>query len=70
MDPYDKYRANAVAAQRQADRATSPEDKASWLRLVEGWLSLLPNTKRTASENFDDEAKSKGSGQDVSRESQ
>ena len=70
MDQYDKYRANAADAQREANRTTNSEDKASWLRLVEGWLSLLPRGKRSASENFDDETTSKSTGQDISKESQ
>jgi len=36
VDQYDKYRANAADAQREANRTTNLEDKASWLRLVQG----------------------------------
>ena len=64
MDKYDEYRRNAVEAQRQADRASNDTDRASWLRLVQGWLSLLPHRPYTATEAFDQEVADKGSGQE------
>jgi hypothetical protein len=49
QDSQDEYRRNAAEAQQQADRALNDVDRAAWLRLVEGWLSLL--TKRPESPN-------------------
>ena len=64
------YRKMAAEAQSQAERATNPEDKVSWLRLVNSWLGLLPKTARTPSEQFDDQARSDGTHQDVSKREQ
>jgi len=52
MDQHDLYRRNAAEAQRQADRAVNEIDRAAWLGLVEGWLSLLPKRPPTAQELF------------------
>ena len=36
MERDDQFRKNAFAAQKMADRAISPDDKESWLRLAQG----------------------------------
>jgi hypothetical protein len=59
----DEYRRRAREAQRQADRAVSEADRASWLRLVQGWLSLLAPSQNPQ-ESFDRELADKGTGQD------
>jgi hypothetical protein len=41
MSRADEYRARAEEARREADRSTSEVDRAAWLRVVQGWLSLL-----------------------------
>ena len=64
MDSYDEYRRNAAEAQRMADRAVHELDRARWLRLVQGWLSLLPKRPQTAQEAFDDQVADKGTGQE------
>jgi hypothetical protein len=69
MDQQDEYRKNASEAQRQADRAISEYDRASWLRLVEGWLSLLKKRPLSARDSFDQEVSDKGSGQDENKSS-
>jgi hypothetical protein len=68
-DRHDQYRKKAAQAQLQADRAISDDDRGKWLRLVEGWLSLLPKRPQTAQENFDQEAADKGTGQDENKSS-
>ena len=40
-----EYRRNAAEAQRQALRAKNADEKAAWLRLVQGWLTLLPKKR-------------------------
>ena len=66
---HDQYRQNAAEAQRQADRAVNDDDRARWLGLVHGWLSLLPKRRETAQEAFDQEVSDKGTGQDGSKSS-
>jgi hypothetical protein len=45
MDKQDEYRRNAEYAQHMADHAGMVEDRASWLRIAAGWLSLLRRKK-------------------------
>jgi hypothetical protein len=45
MDKQDEYRRNAEYAQHMADHAGMAEDRASWLRIAAGWLSLLRGKK-------------------------
>jgi hypothetical protein len=59
----DEYRQYAEEAQTQADRACSERDKASWLKIAQGWLQLLPKRGATAQEKFDDQARKRGTGQ-------
>jgi hypothetical protein len=37
----DEYRKKAAEAQEEADRSTNEMDRARWLRVVQGWLSLI-----------------------------
>jgi len=41
MDPHDDYRAKAEEAQKQANLAHNEVARAAWLRVAQGWLSLL-----------------------------
>ena len=66
MDRDAEFRKRAAAAQRMADRAVSSKDKASWLELAHGWLSLIRKAKRSPEEAFDDDAHAQGTGQDES----
>ena len=69
MDRDDLYRRKAAEAQRWADRAVSPDDKAHWLRLVEGWLSLIQKRPQTAAEDFADAVEARGTKQEDSTKS-
>jgi len=69
MDKSDEYRKLAADAQAMADRATSEEDKGSWLRIAHGWMSLVRKPQRTDLEKFDDNTKARGTGQTDSEES-
>jgi hypothetical protein len=69
MGTQDEYRRNAAEAQKMADRARSDHDRASWLRVAQGWLSLLTKRPQTAQESFDQETSDKGTGQDESKSS-
>jgi hypothetical protein len=69
-DRYSQYRLNAAEAERQSKNAKNDTDRASWLRLVNDWLSLLPKrSKLTASESFDEALKNSDTHQDRSEES-
>jgi hypothetical protein len=69
MSKDNEYRQNAELARQQADRTTSKEDRASWLRIAEGWLSLLSRKKATPEQNFDDTTQRQGTRQHGSKES-
>ena len=63
MSKQDEYRRNAEHAEQMAERVTSQEDKASWLRVATGWLSLLPRKTSNGKEQFDGQAQALGTAQ-------
>ena len=69
MSTQDEYGRNAAEAQRQADRAISEIDRASWLRVAQGWSSLLKKPPQTLEEFFDQTLADKGTGQDDTKSS-
>ena len=69
MSSDEYYRQQAKDAQQLADKAQNDGDRASWLRIAQSWLSLLSKGAPTASEQFDDDAKRRGTGQDDSESS-
>jgi hypothetical protein len=69
MDKYAEYRKRAQEAQEMADRTRNQADKASWLRIAQGWLNMLPKPRQSAEQRFDAQSKSNGTGQDSSRSS-
>jgi hypothetical protein len=68
MDRDEEFRRNAAEAQRFADKAKRDEDRAAWLRVAQGWLSLLRGRRLTAQERFDDEVTRRGTHQEDSKE--
>jgi hypothetical protein len=69
MNNEDEYRRNAAEAQSQADRALSDVNRAAWLRIAQGWLSMIRSRPQTAQEKFDQVVSEKGTGQDQSKSS-
>jgi hypothetical protein len=69
MNQDDHYRRQAAAAQRWADKAKTDHDRAAWLRVAQGWLSLIRKPRRTAAENFADAVAKQGTQQDESTKS-
>ena len=69
MDRDEEYRLQAKEAQAQADRAKSPLDRESWLRIAQGWMGLIKKPRRTPEERFDDQATDRGTNHDESKES-
>jgi hypothetical protein len=62
----NEYRRQAADAERQARSAKNDLDRASWLRIAQGWLSLLRRRPQSDEEAFDAQSKAKGTGQDDS----
>ena len=71
MDDQDnnRYRKQAADAQAMADKVAGTSDKEAWLKVAQGWLSLISKPRRTALEKFDDNTKVRGTGQTDSEES-
>jgi hypothetical protein len=68
MSKHEEYRRNAALAQGCADKAKTDDDRVAWLRVAEGWLSLLRTKPALASDQqkFDDAAQVRGTGQEPS----
>ena len=64
MDKYDEYRRRAQEAQAMADQTQNQSDKASWLRIAQGWLDMLPKPRQSVEQRFDAQSKARGTGQD------
>lgn len=60
----DEYRQRAAEAQRKADRAKNELDREAWLKVAQGWLSLLTMPSKTLVDLFNEELADKGTGQD------
>lgn len=69
MDKDDEYRKQAAAAQDWADQTISAVDKASWLRIAQGWLALISRPKQSDQSTFDADTKAQGTGQETSDKS-
>jgi hypothetical protein len=41
---FEEYRRNADECRGKAENAVDPADKASWLKLADSWLQILPST--------------------------
>ena len=66
----DEYRKQAADAQAMADKAFSDENRESWLRIAQSWLSLIKKPKWASSEEtFEQEVKATDGGQERSKES-
>ena len=59
MTSNDEYRKQATEAQKQADRARNDLDRESWLRVAQGWLSMIRKPATSAQERFDAETAAK-----------
>ena len=65
----DEYQRLSADAERQARSAKSELDRAAWLRVAQGWLSLMSRRPQNAEEDFNAQTKAKGTGQDDSESS-
>ena len=60
MSKDDEYRRQAAEAERHAQSARTDLDRASWLRIAQGWLSLLRKRPQSAEEAFNQQVADKG----------
>jgi hypothetical protein len=63
MSKSDEYRANAAECQRTGNLSRNAADKQTWLEMAASWLRMIPESERTPSEKFDDEAHAQGTHQ-------
>jgi hypothetical protein len=69
MNNDEEYRHQAAEAEKQARLATNDIDRAAWLRVATGWLSLLSKRPQSDEEAFNAKAKVQGTGQGDSESS-
>ena len=63
MDISNLCRKRAAEAQAMAEKTVSAVDKAAWLKVAQGWLSLI-TIDQGALDKFDAVTKVRGTGQD------
>ena len=66
MSDDEEYRRQAAEAEKQARSAKFDSDREAWLRIAQGWLSLLRKRAQGDEEAFDQKTTTKGTGQDDS----
>ena len=64
MNSDDVYRRHAAEADRQARLARNELDRAAWLRVAQGWSSLLRKHPLSDEEAFGAQSPSQGHRQD------
>jgi hypothetical protein len=69
MSRDDDYRRNAAHAQEQADAAKFDGDREGWLRVAQGWLSLIRNRPKTDADQFEEAADAQGTKQETTASS-
>jgi hypothetical protein len=52
----DEFRKQAADAQKQAQSSISDIDREAWLRVAQGWLSLIRNRPQNAADKFETES--------------
>jgi hypothetical protein len=65
----EEYRRQAAEAEKQARAAGSELDREQWLRIAQGWMSMLRKRPQSVEEVFDAQSKTDGTGQDDSESS-
>jgi hypothetical protein len=69
MGSDEEYRLQAADAEKQARLAKTDSDRESWLRIAQGWMSLLRKRPVSAEEAFEAQSKAQGTGQEDSEAS-
>jgi hypothetical protein len=63
MSTDEEYRRQAAYAEKQASAATFDSDRESWLRIAQGWMSLIRKRPQSDEEAFNAQSATKGTGQ-------
>jgi hypothetical protein len=66
MSTDDEFRRQAASAERRASSTKNHGDREAWLRIAQGWMSLLRKRPQTDTENFNEQSRDKGTGQEDS----
>jgi hypothetical protein len=69
MSKDEEYRRQAAEAERQAKSARFDADREAWLRIAQGWMSLLRRRPQSAEETFEAQSNALGTGQEDSEAS-
>jgi hypothetical protein len=69
MSKDEEYRRQAADAEKQAMLAKFDTDREAWLRIAQGWMSLLRKRPQSAEETFDAQTNAQGTGQQDSEAS-
>ena len=69
MSSDDEYRRQAAYAEKQSQLAINDMDRDSWLRIAQGYMSLLRKRPQSDAEVFNQQRQDKGTGQDDSESS-
>ena len=59
----EEYRRQAAYCEKMADRSTSPDVMADWLRLAARWLAMIPHREGDAETRFASYVHERGTGQ-------
>jgi hypothetical protein len=59
MNKDDEYRMQAAEAERHARFAKTDSDRESWLRIAQGWMSLLRKRPTSNEEAFEAQSTAK-----------
>jgi hypothetical protein len=65
----EEYLRQAQLAERQARTAKLDTEREAWLRIAQGWMSMVRKPPQTATESFDAQIKAEGTGQEDSEAS-
>ena len=61
-----EYRRQAACAEKQASSTEDHEDREAWLRIAQGWMSLVRKRPQSDQEAFDQQRQDKCTGQEDS----
>jgi hypothetical protein len=59
MNRDEEYRRQAADAENRARHASNDIDRAAWIRVAEGWLSLLHRRPQSDEEIFNPQSKAR-----------
>jgi|tagenome__1003787_1003787.scaffolds.fasta_scaffold20873910_2 hypothetical protein len=69
MSTNEEYRRQAIYAEKQANSAGDHVDRETWLRIAQGWMSLLRTRPQRDEQAFNEQSEHKGTGQEDSESS-